>query len=262
MEYINSYLKLSNAADEILNRQRTSSRRVDSSSLVPRRDPSSGREKLKELDSETVATGYMASIKDTFSEEEEMARIKSYLQEQGLTVVEQADEDTTKPFSRAEGLGVSSLEGDDWVDLSSSILKEFEGFSNKPYYDVNAFRAGYGSDTYTTAEGTIKTVKKGDFISREDAERDLQRRITTEFGVKAKQAAGDAWDSYNDLQKAALTSIAYNYGSIPKRIQGAVQSGDPEKVYQAILTLVGDNDGINAKRRRKEAEMMIYGGTS
>lgn len=102
MEYINSYLKLANAADEILSRQGTSSRRVDSSSLVPRRDPSSGRKKLEELDAETVATGYMASIKDTFSEEEEMARIKSYLQEQGLAVVEQADEDTPRPRARED----------------------------------------------------------------------------------------------------------------------------------------------------------------
>lgn len=165
-----------------------------------------------------------------------------------------------RPVSRAEGFGITGLDpSGDWVATSASVLREFEGFKEEPYYDVNAFRAGYGSDTYTTSSGEIISVTEGSRVSREDAERDLYRRIRTEFGKRAAQTAGDAWDSYNAVQKAALTSIAYNYGSIPGRISESVRSGDPRKVSQAIQTLRGDNDGINERRRLMEAEMMLYG---
>ena len=165
-----------------------------------------------------------------------------------------------RPVSRAEGLGITGLDpSGDWVATSASVLRELEGFKEEPYYDVNAFRAGYGSDTYTTASGEVISVTEGSRVSREDAERDLNRRIRTEFGQRAKEAAGDAWDSYNATQRAALTSIAYNYGSIPGRIAGAVRSGNPRRVSQAIQTLRGDNDGINSRRRLMEAEMMLYG---
>jgi GH24 family phage-related lysozyme (muramidase) len=165
-----------------------------------------------------------------------------------------------RPVSRAEGLGISGLDtSGDWVATTASVLRELEGFKEEPYYDVNAFRAGYGSDTYTTASGEVISVTETSRVSREDAERDLDRRIRTEFGQRAAQAAGDAWNSYNAVQKAALTSIAYNYGSIPERIAEAVRSGDPRRVSQAIQTLRGDNDGINSRRRLMEAEMMLQG---
>jgi GH24 family phage-related lysozyme (muramidase) len=165
-----------------------------------------------------------------------------------------------RPVSRAEGLGITGLDNSgDWVATTASVLRDLEGFKEKPYYDVNAFRAGYGSDTYTTASGEVIPVTEASRVSREDAERDLNRRIQTEFGQRARETAGDAWDSYNAMQKAALTSIAYNYGSIPDRIAGAVRSGNPRRVSQAIQTLRGDNDGINSRRRLMEAEMMLYG---
>lgn len=197
--------------------------------------------------------------------EQNKQMIKDYLEMIGLSAEppQELTEEKTKvrPQSRADGLGVFDLStlGGDWVDVSAQVLRDLEGFREEPYYDVNAYRAGYGSDTYTTEDGTIKTVQKGSFVSREDAERDLYRRIKTEFGARAKQAAGDAWDSYNPMQKAALTSIAYNYGSIPKRISSAVKSGNPEAVSKAILSLAGDNEGINRNRRIKESEMMLYG---
>lgn len=195
--------------------------------------------------------------------------IEEYLKMVGITpepAVEvelepESKKQVTRPVSRADELGVFDLAtlGGDWVDVSAQLLRDLEGFEEEPYYDVNAFRAGYGSDTYTTEDGIVKTVKESDFVSREDAERDLYRRIKTEFGARAKKAAGDAWEEYSPMQRAALTSVAYNYGSIPKRISSAVKSGDPKKVSEAIVSLADDNDGINYNRRIKEAEMMIYG---
>lgn len=204
------------------------------------------RRTMEESDAEredmlTTLSQYLASVKE-------------------IPLEEGAVTESMRPTSRAEGLGITGFDASgDWVATTANVLRELEGFKEEPYYDVNAFRAGYGSDTYTTASGEVVPVTEGTRVSREDAERDLDRRIRTEFGQRAKEAAGDAWDNYNAMQKAALTSIAYNYGNIPDRIVGAVRSGNPRRVSAAIQTLRGDNEGINSRRRLMEAEMMLYG---
>jgi GH24 family phage-related lysozyme (muramidase) len=186
-------------------------------------------------------------------------RVRRYQQDVEDFSTTSALDEQQRPISRAEGLGVDALSNsDDWVETTAGVLRDLEGFKEKPYYDVNAFRAGYGSDTYTTADGKVVPVTEGSRVSREDAERDLNRRIRQEFGARARSTAGEAWETYSPLQKAALTSIAYNYGSIPDRIAAEVRSGDPQKVSTAILSLADDNDGVNKKRRIKESEMMLY----
>lgn len=193
-----------------------------------------------------------------------LSRIRKYQETANLPPEEESTtgalDQVMRPVSRAEGLGVDTLAGsDDWVATTAGVLRELEGFKEEPYYDVTAYRAGYGSDTYTTADGKVVPVTKNSRVSREDAERDLDRRIRDEFGARARTSAGDAWDAYSPLQKAALTSVAYNYGSIPDRISDEVRSGNPQRVAKAIMSLADDNDGINRKRRIKESEMMLYG---
>lgn len=141
-------------------------------------------------------------------------------------------------------------------DLATDLIKQREGFIEKPKYDVNAYRAGYGSDTVTLADGTVQKVTPGMRVSREDAERDLQRRIQTEFVPKAAAKVGeDVWSGLPENTRAALTSVAYNYGTIPSRIVPAVQSGNPEAIARAIESLADDNKGINAGRRMQEANI-------
>jgi len=139
------------------------------------------------------------------------------------------------------------------TSVSADLIKGFEGYRDNPYYDVNAYRSGYGSDTTTAADGTVSPVVQGVATDRASAERDLRRRIETEFTPMAKAAAGASWSSYSPEQRAALTSIAYNYGEIPDRIKGAVSSGDHLSVANAIAGLAGDNAGVNKPRRMGEA---------
>ena len=141
-------------------------------------------------------------------------------------------------------------------DMATSLIKQREGFIEKPEYDVNAYRAGYGSDTVTRPDGSVERVKPGMKVSREDAERDLQRRIQTEFVPKAAAKVGEEnWSRLPENTRAALTSIAYNYGTIPSRIVPAVQSGNPDTIARAIESLAGDNKGVNAGRRMQEANI-------
>lgn len=142
---------------------------------------------------------------------------------------------------------------------AEALIKEKEGFRSKPYWDVNAYRGGYGSDTYTTADGKVHKITKDSFITKEDAERDLKRR-TKEFTKTAIDNVGQgAWDRLPPNAQAALTSITYNYGEIPGRIRDAVKSGDLNEIADAVLTLKGDNGGVNAKRREAEAAIILGG---
>jgi GH24 family phage-related lysozyme (muramidase) len=133
-------------------------------------------------------------------------------------------------------------------------IRGFEGYRDVPYMDVNALRAGYGSDTTTRADGSVASVDAKTRVSREDAERDLARR-TDEFMVKARGKLGDAWMTLTPNQQAALTSITYNYGELPDRV--AKHAGNPAAMAQAIVALGSDNDGVNADRRAKEAALFM-----
>ena len=143
---------------------------------------------------------------------------------------------------------------------AAQMIKGFEGFITKAKWDVNHYRVGFGSDTVTRANGVIEKVTKDTVVTLADAQRDLERRLV-EFQDGIQSAIGvETWKSLNDAQQAALTSIAYNYGSLPKRIVAAIQSGGgPEVVAQAIAALGGDNGGINRGRRKEEAQAFLNG---
>lgn len=155
--------------------------------------------------------------------------------------------------------------GGDAASVTRSMIQRHEGFATKAYWDVNAWRVGHGSDTITDPRtGKVRAVTKDTAgVTKEMAGADLERRLRDEFVPKAKRAAGAAWDQYNAVTQGAITSVAYNYGSVPKRIQAAVQSGDPAKVAEAIRSLQGDNKtakapkGMNYDRRNREADEIL-----
>lgn len=143
---------------------------------------------------------------------------------------------------------------------AAQMVKGFEGFISKAKWDVNAFRVGFGSDTVTRANGAIEKVTKDTVVSLADAQRDLERRLV-EFQNGIQQAVGiDTWNSLNEAQQAALTSIAYNYGELPQRIVAAIEGGGgAEAVANAIAGLGSDNGGINKRRRNEEAQAFLSG---
>jgi GH24 family phage-related lysozyme (muramidase) len=158
------------------------------------------------------------------------------------------------PGPRAEGPPMSPGQ-----TAAADFLRRREGFRESPYYDVNAFRAGYGSDTATLADGTVVPVRQGMTVSREDAERDLARRIP-QFEQRVVAAVGqEQYAALPPNAQAALISIAYNYGTLPGSIRAAARSGDLAALSQAVAGLAGDNQGVNAGRRREEATMIAGG---
>lgn len=141
---------------------------------------------------------------------------------------------------------------------TADFIRGREGFINKAKWDRNHYRVGFGSDTYVDEMGKVREVTADTTITIQQAWEDLGRRIGEFQRTIVSQIGPDFWASFNEDQKTALTSIAYNYGELPQRIVKAIQTGDKGQVAQAINALGSDNGGINAGRRAKEAE--LFGG--
>ncbi len=150
----------------------------------------------------------------------------------------------------------------------SQTIMGFEGRTENPYYDVNAYRAGYGSDTKTDPiTGKVTKITEGMTVSKAEADADLNRRLTKEFIPSVVNTVGaDTFYGMNPQQQAALTSIAYNYGKLPTRIESVVNNVDAstaegqKAISDAIRSLEGDNDGINRNRRNSEADLFLGQG--
>lgn len=139
---------------------------------------------------------------------------------------------------------------------AKAMLRDLEDFRAKPYWDVNAWRVGYGSDTTTRPDGTTARVTQTTTTTREAAERDLARRIEEFANVVKQQIGSERFGQFGAEQQAALVSIAYNYGSLPDRILGAVRTGTSDQIGAAVRGLRGDNNGVNASRRDREAGIL------
>jgi GH24 family phage-related lysozyme (muramidase) len=150
-----------------------------------------------------------------------------------------------------------------WEEVGASIksagdlIRKEEGFRPKAYWDTNAFRVGFGSDTYVDAMGKVQKVTKDTVVTLDQANTDLSRRIVEFQQTIVSQVGPDFWRSLSEQQQAALTSIAYNYGRLPPSIVAAIKKGDQGQVAAAIAGL-----SANPERRRREAELFAGGAAS
>ncbi len=145
---------------------------------------------------------------------------------------------------------------------AKAVLRHFEGFRERPYRDNDGkFRVGYGSDTVTKADGSISPVTSETVVTREEAERDLERRAGISQQALRQKIGNEAWSRLSPQTQASLTSIAYNYGegNIPGTVVEAARGGDPAAIAQAVRGLAGHNNGINAGRRASEASNIVPG---
>ena len=172
----------------------------------------------------------------------------------------QAGRDNIHPanYSSQPWLGGGSQQNSAMAETLAMIRKH-EGFSSRTYWDVNAYRLGYGTDTITDRNGNVRRVRQGDTVTREDAERDLARRVQI-FRSEARQKIGAAeFDRLPTKAQAAITSVAYNYGSLDKlpSLVRAARSGNLPALSQAIAARQGDNRGVNRRRRLDEAAAVL-----
>ena len=171
-------------------------------------------------------------------------------------------EPVIRPLSRADASGASNLSsaGTGWEETAYNLVASKEGYEENAYFDkslsgnLDGYRVGFGSGTITR-DGKVIKVTENSVVTRGEAEADLVRRLNTEFGPRAKRAAGKNWDTLSNNSKAALTSVVYNAGNLPKSIKDAVRSGNRAAVAEAIR-----NSGAGTVlelRRIAEAELYL-----
>ena len=171
-------------------------------------------------------------------------------------------EPVIRPLSRADASGASNLSsaGTGWEETAYNLVASKEGYEENAYFDkslsgnLDGYRIGFGSGTITR-DGKVIKVTENSVVTRGEAEADLVRRLNTEFGPRAKRAAGKSWDTLSNNSKAALTSVVYNAGNLPKSIKDAVRSGNRAAVAEAIR-----NSGAGTVlelRRIAEAELYL-----
>ncbi|MBD3785632.1 MAG: hypothetical protein IE922_01500 [Sphingomonadales bacterium] len=164
------------------------------------------------------------------------------------------------------GFGSQGLFGTG-MDAAKGIIKQKEGFSSAAYWDVNHYRAGYGSDTATRADGSVYSITQGATVSLDEAERDLERRISTYFEQIIATIGPEAFQRLNETQQGVLASLLHNYGAGEFRAGGdlgsvvaGLKSGSNQGTADAIARLGSDNGGVN--RSRRESEAAAFGGAS
>jgi GH24 family phage-related lysozyme (muramidase) len=140
---------------------------------------------------------------------------------------------------------------------AAALIRQFEGFKDKAYLDSDGkYRVGFGSDTTTSPSGQSSPVTSETTTTREDAERDLARRIV-EFQTEAAREIGPAWARLTDEAKASLTSVIYNFGHLPGSVVSAAQTGGNAEIAGAIGSL-----SSNPGRRAQEAGNITGGGAA
>lgn len=160
-------------------------------------------------------------------------------------------------FNAAPVGGVTSgplgpVGGGNSAQMAASVIKNYEGFRKTAYWDVNAYRTGFGSDTQTDAvTGQVSRVTKDFTTTLANANADLNRRINEFQNTIRGQVGSDTFNNLPTNAQAGLTSVAYNYGSLPGSVVGAVKGGDIQQIAAAVRNL-----DSNPSRRADEANLI------
>lgn len=142
------------------------------------------------------------------------------------------------------------------VAFASNLIAYFEQFLQAARWDINAYRNGFGSDT----EGAAQTpVTKGETTTKADALANLSKRVPNYIITCRGQIGGVLYDKLGPCTRAALASMAYNYGRIPASVVAAVRTNG-ETVSSAIRACGRDNNGVNQWRRDGEAACVALDG--
>lgn len=219
------------------------------------------REKIVDLDAEDLDTlqGAVAGLIGMFDGVIERLGIVKDRMAEGFSA---ADVYGQYGESRQQGQWLAMREG---LSAAKAIIRDMEGFREKAYWDVNHWRAGYGSDTFTNGDGSVGTVQKGSTVSRAQAEADLDRRIQGYFETLIRMIGNDRFANLTGPQQGAMASLLHNYGAGELKPGGdlggvlnALKTGTAQAVAGEIAKLASHNGGVNKSRRLDEAS--AFGG--
>lgn len=139
-------------------------------------------------------------------------------------------------------------------NLLQTLLKEFEGFSSKPYWDVSRWSWGYGTQVPNSIDNP--TIKPNVSISKSNAMNDAMN-----FSMQQQQVLRNYLHKpLKDNQWAAVLSFAYNLGTgNGTKLINVINSSDLNTIKNYWLQFVNvkgvPNDDLLARRKK---EFSIY----
>ena len=146
------------------------------------------------------------------------------------------------------GFGMSA----DEQQLTEALIAGEEGVRTKAYQDSEGiWTIGYGQ---TTING--RAVKQGDQISKEEALTGFRSNVKSHAQRAINQVGEKRWQQLDPKARAVLTSLAYNYGSIPDAVLPAAKSGSTEDIAKSMNKLYGHNNGDLKGRRQREQSIL------
>ena len=163
----------------------------------------------------------------------------------------QGSTQTGRQSSTANSVKAPQLSGTA-MDMAATLIKGFEGYYEKAYWDYKQWTIGYGS----------KAKGQNEVINRNEAERRLRAEMQSAYqNVAAIQKRGNY--NWSPKQIAALISFAYNIGSINqltangKRDDATILQKIPQYRKAGGKVLKG-----LVNRRNKEAALFASGMTN
>lgn len=144
----------------------------------------------------------------------------------------------------------NSSNASDYNAALRQFIIDSEGFREEAYQDGKYYSIGYGFNG--------PQYKKGDRMTRAEADRELERQLTMREN-KYRNRFGSKWDNLTDNQKIALISYGYNTGDgniIGGDVAKYLDAGDMVKLRDSLkINTVGGkyNSGLDARRRRERA---------
>ena len=147
---------------------------------------------------------------------------------------------------------ITSIKGDDYYTKLRNFIIQEENFSPEAYIDGKYYSIGYGFND--------PKYKKGDTMTREEADIELDRQLKTRE-AKYKKRFGSKWDNLSDNQRIALMSYGYNTGDgniIGGDVAKYLDTGDMEKLRDSLRINTFQGKVLEGLENRRKLERTLF----
>ncbi len=138
--------------------------------------------------------------------------------------------------------------------LTESLIAGEEGVRQNAYWDDSGKKWTIGYGMKTMPDGTA--VKEGDTLTKEEAVGSFRQGISKHQQRAIAQLGPERWQALDPKARAILTSLTYNYGSIPDEVLPAAKTGSNEDIAASMDALYGHNEGDLKGRRQREQSIL------
>ena len=156
-------------------------------------------------------------VEDQFSGQEEFA-VEGFTQEELQALPRSTDlppdskDDTKEPSNPVTPVKVN-IAGDSWYAVAANFIASEEGFISKAKWDVDHYRAGFGTSQKLVGSNLVEVTAATTFTKQEAIDT-LSYQIKTQYEkIMISSFGAGPWNKLNKNQKAAVLSLAYNAGA-------------------------------------------------